>query len=210
MHPISVMVLAGGESRRMGANKALLELSSGETLIQRVLNTMRPLSDDVMIVSNTPELYAHLDARQISDEFVGAGPLAGLHAGLQAIRHDWAFAVACDMPLVDHRLVRFMAVLTEGYDAVVPWVEGELEPLHALYSQRCLPAIASHLEAGHRRMISFLGDVHVRRVEAAEIALFDPAGRSFFNANTPEDWERLQKLLAKPGRRRSAPKDTSS
>lgn len=191
MHPISVMVLAGGQSRRMGTNKALLELPSGETLIERVLNSLRPLSDDLVIVNNTPQLYAHLDARQVSDEFVGAGPLAGLHAGLQAARHDWAFAVACDMPLVNHRLVRFMAALTEGQDAIVPWVDGELEPLHALYSQRCLPAIVDHLQAGHRRMISFLGDVRLRRVEASEIALFDPQGRSFFNANTPEDWQAL-------------------
>ncbi len=196
MHPISVMVLAGGQSRRMGTNKALLELPSGETLIERVLAALRPLADDLLIVSNTPELYAHLDVRQASDEFVGAGPLAGLHAGLQAARHDWTFAVACDMPLVDHRLVRFMAVLTEGHDAIVPWVDGELEPLHALYSKRCLPAIVSHLEADHRRMISFLGDIRLRRVEASEIALFDPEGRSFFNANTPEDWQRLQALLA--------------
>lgn len=209
MHPISVMVLAGGKSRRMGVNKALLELPSGETLIQQVINTLRPLSDDFVIVSNTPELYAHLDARQVSDEFVGAGPLGGLHAGLQAVRHDWAFAVACDMPLVDHRLVRFMAVLTEGHDAIVPLVEGEMEPLHALYNKSCLPALASHLEAGHRRMVSFFGDVRVRRVEAAEIALFDPEGRTFFNANTPEDWERIQELLTKPPRQRTAPKDTS-
>ena len=208
MHPISVMVLAGGESRRMGANKALLELSSGETLIERVLNNLRPLSDDFVIVSNMPALYAHLDARQTSDDFVGAGPLAGLHAGLQATRHDWTFVVACDMPLIDHRLVRFMAGLTEGHDAVVPLVEDELEPLHALYHKGCLPVITSHLEAGHRRMISFYADVRVRRVEAAEVALFDPEGKTFFNANTPEDWQRLQELLATPGGRRSAAEDT--
>jgi len=208
VHPISVVVLAGGASRRMGVNKALLELPSGETLIERVLNSVRPLSDDFVIVSNTPELYAHLNGRLVSDEIVGAGPLAGLQAGLQAVRYDWAFVIACDMPLIDHRLVRFMAVLTEGYDAVVPLVDDELEPLHALYNKSCLPAIASHLAAGQRRMISFYSDVRVRRVEAGEIALFDPQGRTFFNANTPEDWERLQKLLYKPTKRRSTPKDT--
>lgn len=207
MHEISVMVLAGGESRRMGTNKALLELPSGEKLIERVLANLRPLSDDFVVVSASPDLYAHLDAQPVSDEYVGAGPLAGLHAGLQAIRHDWAFAVACDMPLVDHRLVRYMAVLTEGHDAVVPQVGDELEPLHALYHKSCLPAIASRLEAGQRRVISFFGDVRLRRVEAAEIALFDPQGSSFFNANTPEDWQRLQELLARPVRRRSTSKE---
>lgn len=195
MYPISVMVLAGGQSRRMGTNKALLTLPTGETLIERVVANLRPLSDDFVIVSNTPALYAGLEARQVSDVYPGAGPLAGLHAGLHAARHDWTLAVACDMPLVDHRLVRYMTVLTDGYDAVVPLVGGEMEPLHALYHKACLPAIVRCLEADQRRMISFLGDVRLRRIEPDEIAIFDPDGQSFFNANTPEDWQRLQGLL---------------
>jgi molybdopterin-guanine dinucleotide biosynthesis protein A len=187
----------------MGQNKALLTLASGETLIESVVLNLRPLSEDIVVVSNTPELYEPLEGvRHASDAYSGAGPLAGLHAGLQAARHEWSFAVACDMPLVDLRLVRFMAVLTDGYDAVVPLAGGELEPLHALYSKNCLSAITSQLEEGQRRVISFFRDVRVRRVEPAEIALFDPEGRTFFNANTPEDWLRLHAILDRPPDRR--------
>lgn len=200
VHPITVLVLAGGKSRRMGTNKALLRLPTGETLIERVLANLSPLSNDLLVASNSPELYADLPARHAMDEHPGAGPLAGLEAGLRAARHDWTLAVACDMPLVNHRLIRYMAVLTEGNDAVAPVVGGEIEPLHALYHRSCLPAIAAHLEAGRRRVVSFFGDVRVRQVEPAEIALFDVDGRSFFNANTPEDWQRLLALLSKEPR----------
>lgn len=193
---ISVIVLAGGASRRMGANKALLPVSDQETLVSRVVANLAVLSDDIVLVSNTPELYADLPVRHTADQFVGAGPLAGLHAGLQAVQRRWAFIAACDMPLIDHRLVRYMVLLTEGYDAVAPRIDQAIEPLHALYSQDCLPAIEARLKDGQRRMISFYPDVRVRYMESREVAIFDREGRSFANANTPEDWERLKTLIS--------------
>jgi molybdopterin-guanine dinucleotide biosynthesis protein A len=196
MDPISVIVLAGGASQRMGANKALLLVDKQETLVSRVVANLRALSDDILLVSNTAELYAGLDVRHVSDQFQGAGPLAGLHAGLLAARHPWAFVAACDMPLIDHRLVRYMVVLTSGYDAVVPKVGESSEPLHALYSRTCVPAIETRLLVNQRRVISFYPDVRVRYVDEREIAIFDRTGRSFANANTPEDWEQLKRMLA--------------
>jgi len=195
LEPISIIVLAGGASQRMGVNKALLTFD-GQTLIERVVHTLRPLADDVVIISNTPELYANLRVRQASDVFVGAGPLAGLHAGLQAANEAWSFLVACDMPLVDQRLVRYMSLLTLGHDAVVPCAARQAEPLHALYHKACLPHIERRLMEGERRMISFFSDVHVRFVEPDEWSVIDPDGHSFLNANTPEDWQRLQTLLS--------------
>jgi molybdopterin-guanine dinucleotide biosynthesis protein A len=186
----------------MGTNKALLRIDDRETLIERVVSNLRSLSEDIVVVSNTPELYADLHVQLTGDRFPGAGPLAGLHAGLLAARYPWSLVVACDMPLVDHRLVRFMILLTEGHDLVVPRKGGEFEPLHALVSQACLPAIESRLKAGQRRVISFYPDVRLRIVEPSEIGIFDPEGRSFFNANTPEDWQRLLPLLKnRPSRR---------
>lgn len=196
METISVVVLAGGASQRMGANKALLPIGDDETLVGRVVVNLRALSEDIVLVSNTPELYASLPVRHCADRFPAAGPLAGLHAGLLAARHHWAFVAACDMPLINHRLVRYMTLLTEGCDAVAPRIEQAVEPLHALYSQTCLPAIEASLQAGQRRMISFYPAVRVRYVEGREVAIFDRAGHSFANANTPEDWERLRALLA--------------
>jgi len=196
MDPISVIVLAGGASQRMGSNKALLPAGEHETLVGRVVANLRVLSDDLILVSNSPELYADLPVRHAADQFQGAGPLAGLHAGLLAARHPWVFVAACDMPLVDHRLVRYMMILTAGHDAVVPRIGESVEPLHALYSRACLPAIEARLLTDQRRVISFYPDVRVRYVDASEIAIFDRAGRTFSNANTPEDWERLKALMS--------------
>lgn len=196
MHPISVVVLAGGASRRMGTNKALLRVDQGETLIARVVSNMAALSDDLIVVSNTPELYADLPARQVGDIYAGRGPLAGLHAGLSAARRAWSFVVACDMPLVDRRLVRYMVLLTAGHQAVVPRADDQPEPLHALYNKAALPAIEQRLEAGDLRVISFYPAIQVRYVEPHEWAIFDSEGRSFANANTPEDWQRLRRLLS--------------
>ena len=158
---------------------------------------LRPLSDDLIVVSQSPDLYAGLGVRQASDAFPDSGPLAGLLAGLRAAHHPWALAVACDMPLVDHRLVRYMVLLGEGHDAVVPTgATGEPEPLHALYSETCMDPIEQALTSGRRRMTSFFAGIRVRFVEPREIAIFDPEGRSFFNANTPEDWQRLKAMLS--------------
>lgn len=109
--------------------------------------------------------------------------------------------MACDMPLVDHRLVRYMILLTQGHQAVVPQLSDKVEPLHALYHKSCLDPIETHLQAGERRMISFYPDIHVRYVDRREVGIFDPEGRSFYNANTPADWERLKMLLKTKKRR---------
>lgn len=200
---ISVIVLAGGASRRMGSNKALLKVGD-ETLIARVIRHMQPLSDDLVLVSNTPELYSELPVRHTVDHFVGRGPLGGLHAGLTAARHAWSFVMACDMPLVDHRLVRYMTLLAEGHQAVVPRVDDRAEPLHALYHKTALPAIQERLEAADLRVISFLPAISVRYVDPPELAIFDPEGRSFSNANTPEEWERLRATLLREQKRRAS------
>ena len=196
MEPISVIVLAGGASQRMGSNKALLPIGQGETLVSRVVKNLAALTDDLILVSNAPELYAGLPVQHTSDHYLGAGPLAGLHAGLLATHYPWAFVAACDMPLIDHRLVRYMLLVSESYQAVAPRVGQSIEPLHALYHRSCLPAIETRLEQNQRRVVSFYPDVRVRYVDEREIAIFDRAGRSFANANTPEDWDRLKALMS--------------
>ncbi|MEA3334449.1 MAG: molybdenum cofactor guanylyltransferase [Chloroflexota bacterium] len=197
MQPISIIILAGGRSRRMGSNKALLEISADETLIERVVSNLSVLSDDLVIVSNNPELYDNLAVRQTGDLYGGSGPLAGIHAGLTVAVNDWSLVVACDMPLVDHRLVRFMVLLTEGHDIVVPRHNGNYEPLHALYHRRCIQAIEGRLESKRRKIIGFYPDVRVRLVEQREIAIFDREGKSFSNANTPKDWQAMKAELAR-------------
>jgi molybdopterin-guanine dinucleotide biosynthesis protein A len=193
---ISVIVLAGGQSRRLGLDKSLLEIE-GQPLIARTVQTLADLSDDLIVVTNQPERYESLtlEARFVPDEKRGMGSLMGIYSGLKIARHDHALAVACDMPFVNLALLRYMVPLAEGHDVVIPRVDAFLEPLHCIYGKGCLPYMARLLDQGRRQIIAFLSEVRVRYVEKQELAVFDPEGLSFVNVNTPQDWEAVQAML---------------
>jgi molybdopterin-guanine dinucleotide biosynthesis protein A len=193
---ISAIILAGGQSIRLGEDKSLL-LLAGEPLLARVVRLLSVLSDDLLVITNDASRYESLvlPARLLPDERPGVGVLMGLYSGLKAARHAQALAVACDMPFLNLSLLRYMVPLAEGYDVVVPHADGFLEPLHALYGRGCLPAMRRALERGRRQIVSFFDEVRVRRVEQAEVDRFDPQHLSFVNVNTAQDWTRVQALL---------------
>ncbi|HSR31761.1 MAG TPA: molybdenum cofactor guanylyltransferase [Anaerolineae bacterium] len=194
---ISGVILAGGQSERLGRDKSLLEVA-GEPLLARAVRLLAVLSDDLIVVTNDPTRYTRLDlvARLVSDERPGFGSLMGMYSGLKAANHQRALVVACDMPFINLPLLRYMLSLAEGHDVVVPRVDGLLEPLHAIYDKSCLPYIREVLDGGQRKIIAFFDRVCVRYVEEQEIGEFDPLRLSFLNVNTPEDWMRTQELLA--------------
>jgi molybdenum cofactor guanylyltransferase len=196
----SVIILAGGQSRRLGSDKSLLPLG-GEPLLARTLRRLAPLSDDQVVVTNYPERYEPLGlgARLVRDLRPGVGSLMGIYSGLRVARHPLSLAVACDMPFLNVALLRYMLGLAPGYDVVIPRIEGLLEPLHAVYSQACLGPMERVLEAGRRQIIAFFGEVRVRYVEDDEIDRFDPQRLSFVNVNTPEDWAEVQALIEARG-----------
>jgi molybdopterin-guanine dinucleotide biosynthesis protein A len=189
----SSVILAGGQSRRMGRDKSRLTLN-GETLAARAVRTLSALSQDLLLVTNTPEQFEGLSARLTGDVIPGGGALAGIHAGLTAARHEWALVVACDMPFLNLDLLRYLASLAPGHAAVVPRWKGERETLHTFYSRQCLPVIEPILQRGGGRIIEFYECINVRYVEPDEITRLDPQGLSFFNVNSPEDWARAQEL----------------
>jgi molybdopterin-guanine dinucleotide biosynthesis protein A len=179
----------------MGRNKALMELE-GQTLIARVLDRIAPLCDDLIISANDVELYAGLPGRIVQDVIPGRGVLSGIHAGLTVMRNEKAIIVACDMPFLSLRLLRYMAVVAHGYDVVVPKIGGFYEPLHAVYGARCVEPIEQLVAEGPRRVTGFYHFVRVREVTKEVISLFD-ADLSFVNVNTPEEWAEVQRLAAR-------------
>lgn len=214
MRRVSGIILAGGKSRRMGRDKAWLEFE-GVPLVVRVLERVRQLTDDIVIVTNAREPFAALGVPLVADEVPNAGPLAGIAAGLGAVRGDYALVVACDMPFLNVELCRYLVSLADGYDVVIPnfpdpeadaarantkkdgaprGKDLDLHPLHAVYSQECLAPIRRALSEGDRRMVAFHADVRVRVVSPHEIASYDPQGKSFRNLNTPDDLARAQEL----------------
>jgi molybdopterin-guanine dinucleotide biosynthesis protein A len=196
----SIVVLAGGQSRRLGQNKAFLVLD-GQPLVARTVDRLAALSDDFLVVTSEPNRFEHLElsVRLVPDERPGEGALMGIYSGLRAARHAHALVVACDMPFLSLPLLRYMLDLANDYDVVIPRVAGLLEPLHAIYGQACLPAMRRLLDQGQRRIIAFFDQVRVRYVEEDEVARSDPRRLSFINVNTPEDWERVQRLVIEPG-----------
>jgi molybdopterin-guanine dinucleotide biosynthesis protein A len=192
------VILAGGQSRRLGTDKALLELD-GESLLARAVHKLAALSDDVIVVTNNPDNYEHLGlvARFVPDEQPGEGALMGVYSGLKVAAHDSALAVACDMPFFSVPLLRYMLPKIARYDVVIPRFDSMLEPLHAMYGKQCLPFMAALLAQGRRQIVSFFGDVDMCYIEEPTIARFDPLRLAFLNVNTTADWQLAQEMLAR-------------
>jgi molybdopterin-guanine dinucleotide biosynthesis protein A len=188
--PYTGVVLAGGKSQRMGRDKRVLEID-GMPLLAWVLAHLRPLVSDLIVATSDGAALPNIDARVVMDQFPGMGVLAGLHTGLIAAHYPWAFVVAGDMPLLNSDLLHAMTQeLHPTIDVVVPRWHGLLEPLHALYrAPVCAQAAERALRSGQRRIVALYPEVRVREMPEAEVRHWDPDGDSFFNVNTPADWQ---------------------
>lgn len=185
------IVLAGGASRRMGRDKAFLELD-GKPLIAHVIERMAHVCTEVLVVAGDVQPYAGLSARLVQDRFRNVGVLGGLDAGLEAAAHELALAVGCDMPFLKPDLLWAFVGWAEGFDVVVLRQGKQVEPLHGAYRRTCLPAIEGAIHAGERRIVSFFPHVRVRYVTPKDVLPFDPGLHSFRNVNTPEEWEAVR------------------
>jgi molybdopterin-guanine dinucleotide biosynthesis protein A len=191
---VSVAILAGGQSRRMGRDKAFLPVG-GYPVVERVIERVAPLSDDVMLVTNAPDRYRHLGHRMVDDAFPGTGALGGIYTAICAARYSYCLVVACDMPFLNTSLLRYLCGLAPGFDVVIPLFKGFPETMHAVYGRGCLEPIKQQLLTEHLKIIGFFDEVCVRYVEHSDLIRFDPKLRSFLNMNTPADWEQVQRLV---------------
>ena len=196
---VSGIILAGGKSRRLGRDKAVESLG-GEALITRVMGRLGQFSEQTIVVVNNDERASDLplpeSAKVAVDVYPDSGSLGGIFTGLSAADADWAVVVACDMPFISVDLFNYMLSLRDGYDAVVPRLEGRPEPTHAAYSKACLPHIESRLQAGDLKIAGFFDAVKVKFVPEEDVTLLDPDHLSFFNVNTQEDLKRATDLVA--------------
>jgi molybdopterin-guanine dinucleotide biosynthesis protein A len=187
----TIVIQAGGESRRMGKDKGLVEFR-GQPLVVHVLSRVASLADEILVTTNNPHGYFFLDLPLVPDLLQGHGALGGLYTALSAARNPLVGVVACDMPFVNPGLLsagRDLLVNSEA-DLVIPRTSQGLEPFHAVYRRRtCLPAVESALKAGKRRVDAWFPQVVVRYLTQEEIQRHDPQGWAFFNINTPADLE---------------------
>jgi molybdopterin-guanine dinucleotide biosynthesis protein A len=193
MNPILHMtaaILAGGASSRMGRDKAFAEVG-GVPLIRRQLALARRVFSCVVICANDEARFAPLGAPVLKDEGgPGRGPLGALAAAARAAPTQHIFCCAVDMPFLSEPLIRYMASLAPGHDAVVPAGERDgaaLEPLCAIYRRSCLEPFRRRLADGELALAEALAGLRVRLVRPGEVAVFDPARASFRNVNTPEE-----------------------
>jgi len=191
------IVLAGGRSTRLGKGKAR-ELVGGESLLQRVLSSLASFSNEIILVTAQGQdevmdsSYSQL--KKIHDLLPDEGSLGGIYSGLTVSTSFHNLLVGCDMPFLNVPLLRYLLELSPTFDAVVPKIGDNLEPLHAIYSKNCIDPIRHLLERGEHKVNSLFPQVKVRYVEGEELNRFDPQHMSFFNVNTQEDLDRARQL----------------
>jgi molybdopterin-guanine dinucleotide biosynthesis protein A len=192
---LSVAILAGGRSRRMGRDKALIQLGR-HTLLEVVAQRVEPVADELFVVATDDAPYAALGFKVVPDAFDDAGSLGGIYSAMRHATHDFCLVVACDMPLLNTRLLEWMAGVPRDYDALVPELGGRrshqggeltLETLHAIYGRSVLVPFRGRILRGQFKIADALAEVNVQRVCEEEIRNFDPDLLSFFNVNTPDD-----------------------
>ena len=190
------VVQAGGKSTRMGGTpKALMELG-GRRIVERVVAAITPVVDNVLVVTNTPELYAFLGLPMVGDVFPDHGSLGGIYSGLQAADGDAVFTVACDMPFLSAEVARLVTDRAGEADVVIPRVGDQLETLHAAYGKGCVPAMERRLREGRFKIVGFFDEVRVLEIGEAELRRVADPAIVFMNVNTPEELARAREFAA--------------
>jgi molybdenum cofactor guanylyltransferase len=195
---LTVCVQAGGASARMGQDKALKPFL-GRPLIERVLERLAPVADELIVTTNRPQEFGFLTQRLITDLKPGRGALGGLYTAIASATQPLVAVVACDMPFASAKLIEAMTglMVKDDADVVIAKSEEGYEPLHALYRREtCLPAIESAIEADQWKVIAWFPQVKVRVLTPEEIKSADPDGLAFWNVNTPEEFAKAEELAS--------------
>ncbi len=192
------IVLAGGRGSRLGQDKSALVIA-GERLLQRTVNLLGHLGGEIVLVlapeQSPPLLDSSPKVKLAADTEFGKGPLVGVYSGLKASQEEYNLVVACDMPFLNVNLLKYMMGLVHGFDIVIPRTNGEIEPLHAIYSQQCLDIIDEMIAENDLKVRNLMGKAKVRYVEESEIDRFDPHHMSWFNINTPTDLKKAERII---------------
>ncbi len=192
MADCSAIILAGGSAQRMGQDKAML-LLHGHGLLQTVITTLQPLFAHTLV--SVSQLRPGIDVPQICDIEPDAGPLIGLITALEKISTPWAFVAACDMPFIAPAVVEQLAKHRAQYQAVIPVVQGQLQPLAAFYSTACIPLLRASFSLGNKSLYGAISNLNACYVDEAELIKVDPQLRSFFDLDTPQDFARAKQMV---------------
>lgn len=190
------IILAGGDSKRLGQPKALLDFN-GQSLIEKMVDLLKRSFHQITLVTDRPELYKGLPVKITGDLIVDQvkSPLRGIHAGLNASALPYQFVVACDMPYLNLELIDYMEGFASGQDAVVPRIGRYYQPLHAIYHRSCIAVIEKQIQLENYKITDFYAKIKVHFIDETEIKRFDPEQRSFININTWDDYRQALRQL---------------
>lgn len=195
---VTGILLAGGESRRMGEDKRYLVVGK-ETLLERGLSVLRSTFQEVLVVIGQDSPPLNVGARVVRDLVPHCGSLGGLYTGLMQATTPWVFVVACDMPFLDQAVISQFTSRRSIADIVMAKLSARLHPMHALYGKQCLPIMEQMIRAQQLKIQEIVLATSVRVLYLTEADLFttDSSERSFYNVNTPADLETARFLLGR-------------
>jgi molybdenum cofactor guanylyltransferase len=199
----SAVILAGGQSQRMGREKAALPFGR-TTILQRLIAELRREFNDLIVAAapkahETSTIEDLLPAEPsvvtlLRDEAAYLGAADALARGLRAARNEVVFVCSCDLPLMRADVARALCEMIGHYEAVIPEIGGRLQPLYAAYRRQCASAISAGIAGGERRLTALVTQLNLLRVGETELRSLDSDLTSFLNVNTPEDYSRALKL----------------
>jgi molybdopterin-guanine dinucleotide biosynthesis protein A len=193
MTPFTIAILAGGKSSRMGQNKALLDMG-GKALLQIMLERLKSLEAEIFLIANDSETYQQFKLPIIPDKISDKAALGGIYTALLHSKTEACFVLACDMPLIEAKLLRHMAdSITEDALALVPRFHQHPQALHSLYKKSCLKPLETALSQNQLKIRQFFDSINIQYFE--DYKTIDPNGLSFTNLNTPQDLQLYQKLM---------------
>jgi molybdopterin-guanine dinucleotide biosynthesis protein A len=195
---LTVCIQAGGQSSRMGEDKALKPFL-GRPLIQRVMERVAWIADELIVTTNRTEDYSFLQARLALDLIPDRGALGGLYTAIASATNPFVAVIACDMPFASPKLIEGMTTLMVQHEAdvVIAKSDGGYEPLHALYRREtCLPAIEAAIHADRWKVIAWFPQVKVYELTAEELNSLNPDGLAFWNVNTPEEFAEAERIAS--------------
>jgi molybdenum cofactor guanylyltransferase len=182
---VTGVILSGGRSFRMGEDKAFIEIE-GMPIVQRICRLFLHLFQEVIIVTNHKDRYLQFGVEVYDDLIPDLGALGGLYTAITFASFSYSFVAACDMPFLKKNVIEYLTQKRDGFDVIIPRTSDGLQPLHAIYSKKCIEPIRTVLKQNKRRIIDLFPLIHLNIVDASEFYFLDPNMESFININTPE------------------------
>ncbi len=192
MSNMTVIILAGGKASRFGRDKAFVKIE-GIPIIKRQIKILSKAFKKIIIVTNSPDKYRLKGVKIIQDIIPDKGPLGGLYSGLRASDSIYNFVVACDMPFLNERLVKYMIKNIKNFDVFIPKIDNKLHPLCGIYSKNCIPVIEQRLMQDRLKVSGIFSELKAKFISKKKLQSFDKALLCLENINTLQDLKNINR-----------------